>query len=135
MSALFSVPTLTVGMRLPSAGGDGRGLRGGAPAQVICGVVLASASRSGGRVAPVVSRAGVLVCGPDRASTRPEPGVMAQIPDQTAAGRLVSGFGPRDRLTGERQWCLTGRPGERSCLAYQGARSGANGPTQRTWRT
>ena len=46
-------------------------------------------------------------------------GVMAQIPHQTAAGRLVSGFGsvPPGRLTGGRQWCLAGRPCERSCLA------------------
>src|SRR2546421_3695783 len=54
MSALFSWPTVTVGMGLPSAGGDGRRPRGEAPAHLICGVVLASASRSGGRVAPVV---------------------------------------------------------------------------------
>jgi hypothetical protein len=53
MSALFSWPTVTVGMGLPSAGEYGQRLRGDALAHLICRVVLALASRSGGRVAPV----------------------------------------------------------------------------------
>ena len=48
MSALFSWPTVTAGMGLLSAGGDGRRRGAEAPAHVICGVVRASASRSGG---------------------------------------------------------------------------------------
>src|SRR5689334_10189808 len=54
MSALFSWPTVTAGMGFPSAGGHGRRLRGEESVRLICGVVLASASRSPGRVAPVV---------------------------------------------------------------------------------
>ena len=53
----------------------------------------------------------------------PMPGVTAQIPHQTAAGRLVSGFGPPDRLTGSVNGVLLGgrvnahaSPGDRSAV-------------------
>src|SRR6266702_6557955 len=70
MSALFSWPTVTVGIGLPSAG-----------------VVLVLASRSGGRAAPVVLLAGVLVCGPGRAGSRPG----ALFPGSVPLGRLARG--------------------------------------------
>src|SRR6266851_2433091 len=60
MSALFSWPTVTVGMGLPSAGGDGRRLRGQAPAHRSAGwyfclsVALRGARRARGNHWPML---------------------------------------------------------------------------------
>src|SRR5437879_11952154 len=54
MSALFSWPTVTAGMRLPFAGGRPALAVNGCRARVICGVVLPQRRARGGNVAPVV---------------------------------------------------------------------------------
>src|SRR5437016_2363164 len=54
MSALFSWPTVTAGMRLPFAGGRPALAVNGCRARVICGVVLPQRRARGGHVAPVV---------------------------------------------------------------------------------
>src|ERR1700735_2747739 len=95
MPALFSWPTVTAGMGLPSAGGGWSAAAGPAPAHLICvggtclSVALGTARRARGHHWP-----GALVCGPGRASTRSVTPSAAADPPSTAAERLGSGPGP-----------------------------------------